>query len=145
MVAGHGRENVVELFFQRRRRSGVRERVGDVAHHFRQIGFRKQRRRLADRHRAGAEGLDHQSEVGEGGRVFQQTVHIGGVEFDHHGDQLQLPLDARFGALALQPLINNALVRGVLVDDDEAIAGLRDNIGVVNLRSRGAKWRLDIN
>ena len=41
--------------------------------------------------------------------------------------------------LTLQPLIDEALVGGVLVDDDDAVARLRHNIGLVDLRARCAK------
>ncbi len=34
-------------------------------------------------------------------------------------------------------------MRGVLVDDDEAVAGLRDDVGLVHLRARGAERALD--
>ena len=42
---------------------------------------------------------------------------------------------------ALQPLVDQALVRGVLVDDDEAVLGLRDDVGLVDLRPRRAERR----
>ena len=37
----------------------------------------------------------------------------------------------------LQPLIDEALVRGMLIDDHHAVAGLRHDIGFVHLRARG--------
>ena len=46
------------------------------------------------------------------------------------------------GALALQALVDEALMRRVLVDDDDAVAGLRDDVGAVDLRARGAERRL---
>ena len=39
----------------------------------------------------------------------------------------------------LHALVDQPLVRGVLVDDDEAVAGLRHDVGVVHLRARGAE------
>ena len=35
-------------------------------------------------------------------------------------------------------------MRGVLVDDDEAVARLRDHVGLVHLRARGAERRGEI-
>ena len=46
------------------------------------------------------------------------------------------PARSRFEAL-----VDEALMRGVLVDDDDAVAGLRDDIGAVELRARRAERR----
>ena len=43
----------------------------------------------------------------------------------------------------LEALVDDALVRGVLVDDDEAVAGLRHDIGLMQLRARGAERTVD--
>ena len=48
-----------------------------------------------------------------------------------------------FESDALQPLIDDALMRGVLVDDDQAVAGLRHDIGLVDLRARRAERPID--
>ena len=42
-------------------------------------------------------------------------------------------------ALALQALVDEALVGGVLVDDDDAVLRLRDDVGAVDLRPRRAE------
>src|SRR6185503_14093014 len=47
--------------------------------------------------------------------------------------------DAAIGESALQALIDQALMRGVLIDDDERILGLGDDEGVVDLRPRGSE------
>ena len=44
----------------------------------------------------------------------------------------------------LQGFIHKTLMRRMLIDDDESIAGLRDDIVVVDLRPRGAERRFDI-
>ena len=44
-----------------------------------------------------------------------------GIEIDHERGQQRLPLDCALLALALEPLIDDALMRGVLVDDDDAV------------------------
>ncbi len=43
------------------------------------------------------------------------------------------------GEHRLHALIDEALVRGVLVDDDDGIARLRQDVGLVQLRARGAE------
>ena len=50
-----------------------------------------------------------------------------------------MPRDAARGERLLHPLIDEALMRGVLIDDDDAIAGLGNYIGIVDLRPRGAE------
>ena len=69
----------------------------------------------------------------------EQALDVGLVELDDLGDQQDLARDAGLLQRRLQPLVDEALVRGVLVDDDDAVAGLRDDIGLVHLRARGAE------
>ena len=68
---------------------------------------------------------------------------LGGVELDHLGQQQGLARDAAVGHLGLHPLIDQALVGGVLVDDDHAVAGLGDDVGLVHLGPRGAERIVD--
>src|SRR6185437_16497667 len=64
---------------------------------------------------------------------------VGLVELDHFGEEEELALDAAIAEMLLHPLVDEAFMRGVLVDDDDAALGLRDDIGVVKLRPRGAE------
>ena len=50
---------------------------------------------------------------------------------------------AAFRDRGLELLVDDALVRGVLVDDDEAVAGLRHDIGLVHLRARRAERMIE--
>ena len=61
------------------------------------------------------------------------------VELDHFGDKQHLAGDAAIGVAPLQPLINQPLMGGVLVDDDERIAGLGDDEGILHLGACGAE------
>src|SRR5207302_1923206 len=85
-------------------------------------------RDLADDDRAVAEGLKHQSgtgkEIGSAGQPLDRSA----IEVDHCGDEQGLGRDATPFKLALHPLIDEALMSGMLVDDDDAIAGLRQNV-----------------
>ena len=62
-----------------------------------------------------------------------------GVEIDHHRRQQRLPLDRAALALTLELLVDDALVRRVLVDDDDAVRGLGDDVILVHLRPRRAE------
>src|SRR4029077_7882426 len=74
-----------------------------------------------------------------GGRRCQARGRLA-VEFDHFGDQQHLSGDAAIGERALQPLIDEALMRRVLIDNDERILGLGDDERFGKLRPRGAEW-----
>ena len=55
------------------------------------------------------------------------------LQLDHFGDEQELARDAAIGEGPLQPLIDEALMGRVLVDDDEGIFGGGDDEGVVEL------------
>ena len=61
------------------------------------------------------------------------------VEIDHHGREQRLPLDRAALALALELLVDDALMRRVLVDDDDAVGGLGDDVIHFHLRPRRAE------
>ena len=68
---------------------------------------------------------------------------VGLVEFDDLRDEQDLPRHAGLVDRRLHALVDDALMRGVLVDDDQPVAGLRHDIGLVHLRARGAERALD--
>ena len=68
-----------------------------------------------------------------------RRVGIGGIQFDDRRDQQKLTGDARRRPLFLQPLVDEPLMGGMLIDDDDAVARLGDDIGVVHLRPRRAE------
>ena len=68
--------------------------------------------------------------------VGEQPLDVRLIEFDDIGDEQDLPRHAGPGNRSFQFLIDDALVSGVLIDDDETVARLRHDIGVVHLRAR---------
>jgi len=72
--------------------------------------------------------------------MIEQPRGVFGGHLHHLGDQQRLRGDARLGHLRLEPLVDKPLVRGVLIDDDHAMGGLRDDVVLVDLRPRGAQW-----
>src|SRR5205823_2490578 len=57
------------------------------------------------------------------------------LQFDNLRDQQDLALHAISRKRGLQLFIDDALMRGVLVHDNEAVAGLRHDVGLVDLRA----------
>ncbi len=87
------------------------------------------------------ERLDNEAETLQRGGFCQHPVRIDRIEIDHLGDEQQLPCDSRRGTLALQPLVDEALMRRMLIDDDDAVLRLRHDVGAVQLRAGGTEWR----
>ena len=119
------------------------ERVGDVAHEADGIGLGEDRRHLAHRHGTGPETFKRQARGFQFDRMRQQPLDIALIHLDDGGNQQKLACNAGFRALAFQPLVDQALMGGMLIDDDDAIARLGDNIGVMQLRARGAERRIE--
>ncbi len=72
-----------------------------------------------------------------------QPLDVGLVELDDVGDQQDLPRHAATRQRRLHPLVDQPLMGGVLVDDHHAVAGLRHDIGLVDLGARGAERPVD--
>ncbi len=94
---------------------------------------------FADEDGVGAEAFEDQAEFGEFFGARGEAVDRRAVEVDDFGDQEGLAFDAFLGDGALQAVEHQAFVGRVLVDDDEAVLGLRDDVGVVQLASCDAE------
>ena len=138
-MAGHGRGDAVEPGLQRVDGVVVGDLVGEVADQRLHIGLAEHGRRLAHRDRARAEALDAEAEAPErlGMRGEPRHVVLGQVDDLRQKQHLrrQRPRPHRL----LQRLVDQPLMRGMLVDDDERIARLRDDVVLVDLRPRRAE------
>ncbi len=92
-----------------------------------------------------AEGIQHQSQFREVFRPLHEAVRLRWVKVHHHRDQQSLPGDAVALQRGLQPLIDKALMGGVLVHEDEAVAGLGEDIGLVQLRPGGTERAIHVH
>jgi hypothetical protein len=99
---------------------------------------------FAHRDGSGAEALEREPGFFKRICMRQQARHVALVHVDDGGDEKHLTLDACLFALPLQPLVDEALVRGMLIDDDDAIAGLGHDVGVVQLGPRRAERGIEI-
>jgi hypothetical protein len=67
----------------------------------------------------------------------------GFIELDDFGEEQRLAGDPAALHRAAHPFEDEALVRGVLVDQDEAVLGLGDDIGLGDLPARDAEREVD--
>ena len=144
MVAGDGRQAMVEPALQGERAVLGGQILGEVADERGHVGAVEQRRRFAQQRRAGAEAFDDEAELFQFPGALDQRGSRARLEIDDQRAQQDLPDDAVRFALALQLFIDDALVRRVLVDDDQPIARLGEDIGVVHLGARGAERRGEV-
>ena len=138
-VTRHGRADLGQAFLERQGVADLGELVGEVAHQALDVGFAEQRRDLAHHHGARPEGLHHQTELGELLEARREAGRRLLVEVDDLGDQQALAGHAVLGQGLLHALVDQALMGGVLVDDDHAVVGLGDDIGGVELAARRAQ------
>src|SRR5437899_1172002 len=71
--------------------------------------------------------------------VGELDLDVGLVELDDLGDEQELPRHPGLLQRGLQALVDEPLMGGVLIDDDEAVAGLRHDVGLVYLGASGAE------
>ena len=118
------------------------QRIHHIADQPRRVAVFQQGRHFAHTDRAGAESFQHQPQTFKHRRGFDQSRHLALVHVDNHGDQQALPGNAAGFALAFQLFIDQPLMGGVLVHQDQAIARLGDDIGLMHLRPRGTERRI---
>ena len=66
--------------------------------------------------------------------AIEQALGFGFLEIDDFRHQKPLPLYAGLGQHGLHALIDQPLMRRVLVDNDDTVRSLGDDIGLVHLR-----------
>src|SRR5438270_639866 len=127
-VAGHGRGHMHEAPLERQRLVPFRHMLAEIAKKRARIDRAEQRRCLAHRDGSRAERLDGKAEAQELRGARDEPLDVGLIEFDDVRNQQDLPADAGAVERRLETLVDDALVGGVLIDDDEAVAGLRDDV-----------------
>ena len=74
------------------------------------------------------------------GPAFDNRIHLVPLELDDNGFEKMLRCRAAIGGvLRFEPLVQNTLVRGVHVDENEAVAVLREDVDPVQLCQGGAE------
>ena len=88
--------------------------------------------------------LEREPEAGQLIGARCQPGSIGLIKLDDFRNQHDLAGDAGHFDRRLHSLIDDALMRGMLIDDDEPVAGLRHDIGLVDLRARSTQRPPDL-
>ena len=83
----------------------------------RHVGIADQSGHLAHSDRALSEALQHEAQLRQFGGLFVERHCLVIVELDDRRNQQPLPLHAARGQGRFHPLVDEAFVRGVLVDD----------------------------
>ena len=92
---------------------------GEIANECGRVDLPEQPRRLAHGDRAGTERLDREPIAGELLGAGNEARDVGGVELDDLRNEQDLAGDAGIGERRFEPLVDDALVRGVLIDNDD--------------------------
>ena len=133
-VAGQGAGNFFQPFLERQGIAGFSNLVGEIAHQTLHVQLAQHGGDLAHHHGIGSEGFDHQAQLGQLGGAGADAGDFRRVHIHHFGDQQRLAMDAAIGQRLLHALIDQPLMGGMLVDDDDAVSGLGHDIGFVQLR-----------
>lgn len=132
-VAGHGGEQLLDVGASRLARAPLREIIGDIPDEAAEIRSHQHFGHLLDDEAAPAEGLHLQAKTREQAYMFGQCLGPRGRQLDDR--RRQEPLTAALLA-ALgdnQAEERDALVGGVLVDDDELTHPFAEDVGATEL------------
>ncbi len=139
-VAGEAGEGGIQPGFERDGRVGFGEFIGEVAQQCGRVRAFQGGGDGADQDGAGAEGFDLEAEPVQGFGVGEQAGCVRWREVDDGGEQQGLGGDGAGKEFCAQAFLGEAFMGGVLVDDDErAIRGDGEDIGVENLGDGGAE------
>ncbi len=142
-MASHRGCYLHQATFERQRLVPFTDVLGEIADQAGAIDFAEQRWGLAQSNSTRAKSLDDQAIARELIGAGDKPLDIALIEFDNFRNEKDLSGHAILGDRLFQAFIDDTLVGGVLVDNDKSITGLRHDIGVVDLRTRGAEWMIE--
>ncbi len=136
-VAGERAGDLFQPLFQRQRGAGLRDVVGEIAQQPLDVDLLPSIAGTSRTSTASGPKLSttRPSSASSPAREATRSTSAGSRSTTSgisSGWRAMPPLAMR----ALHALIDEALMRGVLIDDDDAVGGLRDDIGLVQLRAR---------
>ncbi len=137
-MASHGRADRMKPRFDAAVRAFL-QFMREIADEGLHIAMPKKGRRLPRDHGAWAEALQHEAALGELVAMLQDKLGVLLGHLHDLGNEQKLPRDAASRKRRFQLLIDDALVSGVLIHEDDAIGGFRNDVGLVQLRPRRAE------
>ncbi len=139
MVAGDGREQMIDALLDGLRAVEGRKLIRKITQHPGNACATERARNLAHQDGAVAETIDHQAGLSKKFGRIREPFSSRGIEFDKFGHQQGLGGDGSTRIFDLKLLVDDTLMRGMLVDNDDAVAGLADNVVLMELRARDAQ------
>ena len=138
-VAGHGGEHMIELALERGGGSPFLEAVDEVRDQLTKLPRGRAPWRFANGDRAGTEGLDERPSSSRSFACSRSLAQSEGSRSTISGVSMICRSTPRVDLFPLQPLVDEALMGGMLIDDDETVSRLRDDVILMQLGARSAK------
>ena len=138
-MAGERAADMLDPLLQGQRVAPFLDLIGEIADQRFDIEPRDERRHLAHDDRARSERLQHEAELRQLVGPRRDPSGECRVKLDDLGEEQDLPRDAVPGERFLHALIDEPLMRGMLIDEHDAGRGLGQDIGAVQLRPGGSK------
>jgi len=143
--AGGHVEDFVEEFFRRQLAANFEEFIEKIAEEFARRDFGEQAGEGVDGDGLGVEVGDFDAEGEEEGANSFEHGGVAGVDGEDFGDEESLAFEGTAGGAGEKFFVEDAFVKGVLVDDDEPFTGFGDDVGVVGLHEFGGEGINDIS
>lgn len=138
-MAGNPRGNCLKPVTDQRRRLPFRQFIGKISEKQRAVDLAEKGGCLPDGDRARAEAIDDKPDLSEFRRAGHDVLNIFLRQVDNIGNEQNLPCDTVLLKVFLQALIDKALMRRVLINQNKPFGVLGNDVIGVNLRPRRAE------
>src|ERR1700746_574478 len=142
-VTGHRGCDLHQTPLQRQCLVPLAHMLGKIANEARAVDFAKERGRFAQSPGARTERFNDQAIARELPSMANEALDVGFIELDDFGNEKDLCRHTPLADRLLQSLINDPFMRGVLIDDYQAVLGLRYDISVMNLGARRSERMIE--
>ena len=138
-MAGHRRAHRLQPFLQQLRIALFQQLADEIANQATDIGFAEQRGDFAHGDGINPELFNRQPKLGKLVGSLHQQGNLITAECHDLRNQQTLPGDVSTGHLRFHPLVDQTLVRGVLIHDDNGVLGLGNDVIFVHLCAHGTE------
>ena len=145
MMARDRRQPMIEATLQTERTGSVASVIRKIPDKTCQVAGADEGRRFPHKHGSRAKAFQEQPKTGEVTGGIDKSRRSLRIEFYDNRLQKRLTLNAMRFPLALQTLIDDPLVSGMLINENHAVPRLRDDIRIVKLRAGCAQRKIDLS